>query len=111
MPLITGIEHVDPNYKIFTENLTKEERASITKLRENGNIILKKRDKGGGWVIMNKEYYVNHIVLNSHSDNPIYKAIPSNTDQKVFQNLRKVVDKYSSKLTVNNKCNSAKGRH
>ena len=67
VPLITGIEHVDSNYKIFTENLTKEERASITKLRENGNIILKKRDKGGGWVIMNKEYYVNHIVLNSHS--------------------------------------------
>ena len=29
--LITEIEHVDPNYKIFTDNLTKEERASINK--------------------------------------------------------------------------------
>ena len=35
------------NYKTFTDNLTKEERASITELGENKN-ILKKSDKGGG---------------------------------------------------------------
>ena len=45
--LITEIEHLDPNYKTFTGNLAKEERASITELRENENIILKKSDKGG----------------------------------------------------------------
>ena len=90
--LITEIEQVDPSYKTFIDNLTKE-RASITKLRENENTILKKSDKGGGWVIMDKEYYINHIVLDVHLNNPIYKRIPSNTYQKVFQNLRKLVDK------------------
>ena len=35
------------NYKTFTDNLTKEERASITELGKNKN-ILKKSDKGGG---------------------------------------------------------------
>ena len=60
--LITETEHVDPNYKTFTDNLTKDERASITELTENGNIILKKSDRGGGWVIIDKEYYINHMV-------------------------------------------------
>ena len=46
--LITEIEHVDPNYKTFTDNLAKEETASITELRENENIVLKKSDKEGG---------------------------------------------------------------
>ena len=101
--LITEIEHVDPNYKTFTDNLTKEERASITELRENGNIILMKSDKGGEWVIMDKEYYINHIVLDGRLNNPIYKPIPSNADQKVVQNLRKLVDKYSSNLTKKKK--------
>ena len=52
---------------------------------------------------MDKEYYINHVVLDGHLNNPIYKSIPSNTDQKVFQNLRKLVDKYSSNLTKKEK--------
>ena len=48
---------------------------------------------------MNKEY-INHIVLDdSDLNNPIYKPNPCNTDQKVFQNLCKLVNKYSSSLT------------
>ena len=94
---------MDPNYKIFTDNLTKEERASFTELRENENIILTKSNKEGIWVIINREYYIYHIVQNGHLSNPIYKPIPSNIDQKVFQNLRKLVDKYSSNLTKKEK--------
>ena len=45
--LTTKIEHVEPNYKIFTDNLTKEKRASITELWENKNIVLVKHDKRG----------------------------------------------------------------
>ena len=45
--LTTKIEHVDPNYKIFTDNLTKEKRASITELWENKNTVLVKHDKRG----------------------------------------------------------------
>ena len=44
----TETENVDPNYKISTDNLTKEERPSITELREKENIILKKGHKGRG---------------------------------------------------------------
>ena len=47
---------------------------------------------------MDKEYYINHIVLDGHLNNPIYKPMPGNTDQKVFQKLRKLVDKYSPNL-------------
>ena len=52
---------------------------------------------------MDKKYYINHIVLDSHLNNPVYEPIPSNADQKVFQNLRKLVDKYSSNLTKRRK--------
>ena len=52
---------------------------------------------------MDKEYYISHIILDGHLNNPIHKPIPSNTDQKVFQNLRKLVDKYSSNLTKKEK--------
>ena len=48
---------------------------------------------------MDNECYINYFELDGHLNNPIYKPIPSNTDQKVFQNLRKLVDKYSSNLT------------
>ena len=47
---------------------------------------------------MDKEYYINHIVLDGHLNNPIYKPMSRNTDQKVFQKLRKLVDKYSPNL-------------
>ena len=47
--------------------------------------------------------YINHIVLNGHLSNSIYKPIPSNTNQKVFRNLRKLVDNYPSNLTKKEK--------
>ena len=45
--------------------------------------------------------YITHIVLRGHLSNPVYKPISSNTDRKVFQNLRKLVDRYPSNLTKN----------
>ena len=52
---------------------------------------------------MQKEYYINHIVLNGHLNNPVYKPITSNTGQKNFQNLYKLVDKYSSNFAKKGK--------
>lgn len=75
---------MDPNYKIFTDKLTNKERSSITELREDKKFILKKSDKEGGCVIMDKWYYINHIVIKDHLINAINKPIPSNTDQKSF---------------------------
>lgn len=48
---------------------------------------MKKNNEEEKWVIMQKEYYINHIVLNGHLNNPVYKPITSNTGQKNFQNL------------------------
>ena len=72
-------------------------------MKSNHFIILKKSDKGGGWVKMDKEYYINNILLSGHLSNPIYKSIPSNTDQKAFQNLLKLVNTYSSNLAKKEK--------
>ena len=34
---------------------------------------------------MDKEYYINLIVLSGHLNNLIYKPIPSNTDKSFFK--------------------------
>ena len=52
---------------------------------------------------MDKEYYINHIVLDGHLNSPIYKPITKNTDQELFQNLSKLVNKYYSNLTKKEK--------
>ena len=49
-----------------------------------------------GWVIIDKEYYINLIALNGHLRKTIYNTIPSNTE---------LVDKNSSNLTKTKKDN------
>ena len=49
---------------------------------------------------MDKEYCINHYVLNDDLNNLIYKPVPSNLDPKVFQNFCKLVDKSSSNSTI-----------
>ena len=39
------------------ENITRQQRASIKKLSENNNIVIKEADKGGAVVIMDRDPY------------------------------------------------------
>ena len=87
----------------MTRTYRQFERESIKELKENNDMILKKSDKGGGWVVMDRDYYINHIVLNGHLNKPIYKPIQSNADQKAFKNLCNLVNRYSSSLTKKEK--------
>jgi len=60
-------------------NLTKEERDSISNLRNNKNIVIQSADKGGATVIMNRENYIleaerqlNNNKYYRRLDKPIY---------------------------------------
>ena len=68
------------------------------KLRGNQDIVFKVADKGGGWVIMDKNYYWDKIVK-VHLLSNVYKKVSIDSDKKVFNNLKEYMKKYESILT------------
>ena len=82
-------------------------------LKGNQDIVFKTADKGGGWVIMDKNYYQDKIVK-EHLLSDFYKEVSIDSDKKVFKNLKEHLKKYESILTkkeidylINFKCTSS----
>ena len=67
-------------------------------LKGNQDIVFKTADKGGGWVIMDKNYYQDKIVK-EHLLSDVYKEVSIDSDKKVFKNLKEHLKKYESILT------------
>ena len=57
-------------------------------LKENQDRVFKTEDKGGGWVIMDKNYYRDKIVK-EHVLSNIYKEVSIDSDKKIFKNLKR----------------------
>ena len=57
------------------------------------DITLKSKDKGGGLVLMDKSYYRDSLVIKEHLDSNIYQEVPLDSDKKVFQKLKSLVEK------------------
>ena len=68
-------------------------------LKGNQDIVFKTADKGGGWFIMDKNYYQDKIVK-EHLLSDVYKEVSIDSDKKVFKNLKEHVKKYESILTT-----------
>ena len=60
--IVNEIENLTPNLLNFKSNFTREEYYALQFLKENQDIVFKTADKGGGWVIMDKNYYRDKIV-------------------------------------------------
>ena len=98
--IVKDIELLNPQYTTdFKNNLTTEERQAINKILKNDNIILKTPDKGSGWVIMDKSFYKNKLILNGHLDNDVYMKIDKKSDQIVFRKMKELVTKHKPNLT------------
>ena len=67
-------------------------------LKGNVDIVFKTADKGGGWVITDKNYYRDKIAQ-EHLLSNVYKEFSVDSDKKVFKNLKEHVKKYESILT------------
>ena len=61
--IVNEIENLTPSLKNYNNNFTKEEQEALKSLKENNNLIFKTADKGGGWVIMDKNYYKDQLVM------------------------------------------------
>ncbi|NQY54827.1 MAG: hypothetical protein HRT42_14805, partial [Campylobacteraceae bacterium] len=74
-------------------NVTIQEREAIKKLAINDDIVIKKADKGGSIIIMNKDYYINKV-NECLSNSEVYKKLPKNLDNKVMNNIKNLTNKY-----------------
>ena len=97
--IVEGIENLDPIRIEKPDNLTKDERNALSELKENQNIVFKKADKGGSFVIMDNEFYRDKLVINDHLSTPTYKKVNKDCDVNVFKNLQKHVKKFEHCLT------------
>ena len=87
-----------PNVISYKSNFTQEEYSALQFLKGNQDIVFKTADKGGGWVIMDKNYYRDKIVK-EHLLSNVYKEVSIDSDKKVFKNLKEHVKKDESILT------------
>ena len=79
----------------FHDNITKTERDSIVSLKQNKNIIIKKADKNGNIVILDKENYLSEGYRQLNSNH--YKHITSHN----LENIRTQLKQYIRNMVIN----------
>ena len=79
------------------DNLTIEQRAAISTFKHRKGVLFFAADKGASVVILNEEFYRFKVleILNT----PKYEKLPSNVDQLVVLELKKLIEKHKSVLT------------
>ena len=68
------------------QNLTREERKAISELKNNHNIVIKRADKGGATVILNKKDYIIEAVKQL-SDTRFYKKLDTDPTHTYNSNI------------------------
>ena len=71
--IINEIENLTSNIISYESNFTHEENSALQSLKGNQDTF-KTADKGGGWVIMDKNYYRDKIVK-EHLLSNVYKEL------------------------------------
>lgn len=87
------------NNDTIKHNITIEQRKAISSLSDDKSIVIKEADKGGGIVIMNKDYYKSKI-LEMLSDASYYENISDNDQKHIFGLINNLIGSGGS-LTKN----------
>ena len=98
------IEDTQPSNIRIPDNLPKDERKALQELKNNISIVIKEADKGGGLVIMNKDFYHDKLIMKDHLNNQnTYKTISDEDDTKTFQEIKNLITVHDKCLTKNEK--------
>ena len=87
---LTKVVPRNDNQRKRSFNITRNERFAIDILAKDTSIVIKEANKGGGIVIMNKEFYKAKL-LEMLEDKSFYKHIENQTTQETMKKLKKVV--------------------
>ena len=83
------------------DNLTKQERRALKQLQEDQDVVIRKADKGNALVLTDKDYYLNTLVVKHHINTSTYQKVDSDSDNRVLNNLKLLLNKHESCLTKN----------
>ena len=100
--IINVIESLDPSAtQMPIYNLTLSEQKALKEMKAmcSTDIEIKKADKGSAFVILDKDYYRDKLVLNDHLYSTTYEETDMKSDVKVMQELRHLLKRHESCLT------------
>ena len=97
--IINVIESLDPSAtQMPIYNLTLSEQIALKEMKAmcSTDIEIKKADKGSAFVILDKDYYRDKLVLNDHLYSTTYEETDMKSDVKVMQELRHLLKRHES---------------
>ena len=98
---IEQIEQIELTISNVNDNLTKQEREALKELQEDRDLVIRKADKGKTLVLMDKDYCCDTLVMKHHLSTNAYQKVDSNSDKRVFNNLKILIKKHKSCLSKN----------
>ena len=79
-------------------NITRSETQALSALATYPDIIIKKADKGGMFVVLDTNFYRDKMVLKDHLNTGTYKIVSRFADNKVMRDLKEHTKKHSKCL-------------
>ena len=80
------------NSKKIHTNITKSEYAALEKLKKNGDIVIKKADKGGAVVVWRKDLYILEGIRQL-SNKEFYEELSTDNTNENNERVKKAVTK------------------
>ena len=96
--IVDHIESIAPTKIHLKKNITPAEERALASLKLHEDIIIKKADKGGMFVVLDKNFYRDKMVLHDHLNTDTYEIVKENADKQVMYHLRDLLKKHSKCL-------------
>jgi len=77
-------------------NLTRSENIRLQELKNNTSLHITKADKGGSFVIMDNDFYVNHMISEHTSDSQTYDKVSNYTPHLTINKIKSLCKKFNS---------------
>ena len=96
--MVEQIESIAPEKITMERNISRGETHALNTLKKSTDIIIKKADKGGMFVVLDADFYRNKMVLKDHLESETYEVVNTNADNKVIKLLAQLTKKHSKCL-------------
>ena len=96
--IVEHIENITPAKIKLEKNVTNGETKALKTLKLHKDIIIKKADKGGMFVVMDSDFYRDKMVLQDHLNTDTYEIVHKSADNKAAKKLSELTKKHSKCL-------------
>ena len=101
--IVATINKLEPNTCSLNSNISNKEESALSEIKAltRTELEIKKADKTGTIVIMNKADYCNQLIVQCHLQTTAYEEVPNDIDKNVNKELNKLCKNHHSCLTDN----------